>query len=178
MVAYGCWGPGAGFGPLVGVDVSLCDWMLGLRGLRTGATELLCGLAHSTNRLNGGFQNDKFLLAPVSSLSNKLPVVPTNIYVPSGESQLPPASLGGSPSLASGSDSGSFQIIASLMGLEILCVSFKCRFSVSYSHSVLPHTSPTGLQSQIFWRLIFGAQDPCNCDYPPVCGSPTQGYGS
>ena len=111
MVAYGCWGPGAGFGPLVGVDVSLCDWMLGLRGLRTGATELLCGLAHSTNRLNGGFQNDKFLLAPVSSLSNKLPVVPTNIYVPSGESQLPPASLRGSLRSARGLTQAVFKLL-------------------------------------------------------------------
>ena len=80
-----------------------------------------------------------------------------------GESQLPPASLGGSPRSASGSDPGCFQITASVLGLrayEVLYVPFKSGVSGSYRPSTLLYTSPVGLQSQAFWNLVLSVQDP------------------
>ena len=60
----------------------------------------------------------------------------------------------------------------------------------------LPKVIPTGLQSQMFWGsssqcrttrlgspmwgpdpLLLG-ENLCNCNYSPICGSLTQGYGS
>ena len=110
---------------------------------------------------------------------------------PQGESQLPPASLGSSPRSASGSDPGSFQITVSALGLgvcEILCAPFKSGVCISYSPLALLKVSFTGLQSQVFWELIFPVQDPpgwgaqCgawtpsflgrNFNYLPICRSP------
>lgn len=59
---------------------------------------------------------------------------------PQGEFQLPPASPGGSPRLASGSDSRSFKIIASAWELEAcenLHVPFENRVSGAHSSLVL-----------------------------------------
>ena len=69
-----------------------------------------------------------------------------------------------SPRSAGRSDPGSFQIIPSALGTrtyEILHVSFKSRVSVSHRDSSgTPQASPIALQSQMFWELIFLAQDP------------------
>ena len=78
------------------------------------------------------------------------------------ESQLPPASLGGSPRSASGFHPSSFQITASALGLgmcEILHVPFKTRVSVSYSPLAVLYASPTGLENQTFSGLIFLMQN-------------------
>lgn len=59
-----------------------------------------------------------------------------------------------------GSESGSFQIIASALELGvhgILLVSFKRRIYFC-SSLVLPYPSPTDLHSQAFWGLIFPVQ--------------------
>ena len=75
---------------------------------------------------------------------------------PQGESQLPPASPGGSPGLASGADPGAFQTAPSALALrvcEILCAPFKSRVSASYSSLGLPNVSSAGFQSQVFWSL-------------------------
>ena len=116
-----------------------------------------------------------------------------------GESQRPPASFWVSLKSVCGSDPGSFQIIACALGLrgcENLHMPFKNRVSVFFIPLTLLYTRSTGLQSQMFWGLIFPVQDPllrslmlgsdpsllgeklCNCDYPPVCGPPTQVCGS
>ena len=118
---------------------------------------------------------------------------------PLSESQLHPASQGGSPKSASGYDPCSFHITASVQGpivCEILCVLFMGGVFISHSPLALLKVSPTGLQRQIFWGLIFLVQDPwvgcplwgldtlllgenlCNYDYSPISGSPPQGYGS
>ena len=76
---------------------------------------------------------------------------------PQGKFQLLPDSLGGFLILASESDLGFFQITASALGLrvcEILCAPFKSGIFVSYSPPTL-FANPAGLQSQIFYRLIF-----------------------
>ena len=98
-------------------------------------------------------------------------LLPVSLFL--GESQLPPASPGGSLRSASESDSGSFQTTASALGLgawEILCVPFKCGVFVSYRPLALPNISPTGFQSQMFWRLVFLMQD-------PWVGDPNVGLG-
>ena len=82
---------------------------------------------------------------------------------PHCESQLLPASTGGSASSASGSDPGSFHVSASAPGAgvcEILYVSFKSGVSNSHSPLAFPKLSPTGLQRQMFCGLIFPEQDP------------------
>ena len=79
---------------------------------------------------------------------------------PQGEFQLPPASLGGSLRSASGSDP--------LKSLLLPWVSEYVRFcecplrveSISYIPLALPKASPAGLQSQMFWGLVFLMQDP------------------
>ena len=66
---------------------------------------------------------------------------------------MPLISPGDAPRSASGSDSGSFQITASVLGLgacEILHVSFKSEVSVSYSLLAFQYIRPGGLQCQIF----------------------------
>lgn len=77
-----------------------------------------------------------------------------------GELHLPSALQ--KPPRSGGSEPGSFQITASALGpaaCEILCDPFKSGFSISYSPWASPNVSPTDLQSQIFWDLIFPEQD-------------------
>ena len=118
---------------------------------------------------------------------------------PQAESQLPPASPGGSAGSASGADPGAFQTAPSALALrvcEMLCAPFRSRVSASYSPLGLPNVSSAGFQSQIFWSLnswcrTLGLGSPtwgsdpslpreglCSCDIPPPCGSTTQGCGS
>ena len=117
---------------------------------------------------------------------------------PQGELHLPPISLGSSPILAGRSDPGSFQITSSSLSpgaCEILCMPLKTGVLISHSPLALWEVIPTGLQSQLFWGLIFPVQAPwaedpdvrlgsllgeniCNCNYSPNFGTPTQGYGS
>ena len=85
-----------------------------------------------------------------------------NLSVPWGKSQLPPASLGGSPRSAERSDPGSLLTTASVLGpgvYEILCALFV--------KSLLPtaplgfqKVSPPGLQNQTVWELVFLVEDP------------------
>ena len=107
-----------------------------------------------------------------------------------GEPQLLLPFLRDSPRSASRSDPGSFQITASLLRLgayEILYLPFKNRVSVSYSPLALLYANFSGLQSQMFWGLLFlcrGLRLPllggnlCNCNYPSFCGSLTCGCRS
>ena len=77
--------------------------------------------------------------------------------------QFPPASLGGSPKLAGGSDPCSFQFIASVLGprvCEILCAPFKSGVFISYSPLVHLKESTAGLQSRKFWGLVFLMRKP------------------
>ena len=90
-----------------------------------------------------------------------------------------------------GNDSGFFQTTTSMLRLrahEILHRPLKSRVSVSCSLLTLLYTSPTGLQSQLFWATTFLVQDfqpgspsgvqaflvlwknLCSCDYLPVYG--------
>ena len=72
------------------------------------------------------------------------------------------ASLGGSARSASGFYLGFFQITASVLGLgvcEILCAPFKGGVSLSYSPLALLYSSPAGLQSHMFWGVVFPVQD-------------------
>ena len=92
---------------------------------------------------------------------------------PQGELQFPPASLGGSPRSAGGSDPGSFQTTASALGpraYEILCAPFKSGISISHIPLGLLKVSPAGLQSQKFWGLVFPVQD-------SQAGEPNVGLG-
>ena len=76
---------------------------------------------------------------------------------------MPPASPGVSPRSVVRSDPGFSQIPASSPRpgtCKILCAPFKGRVSIAHSPLGLPKVSPTGLQSQRFWELIFPAQDP------------------
>ena len=118
---------------------------------------------------------------------------------PQGELQLPPTSPGDSLGVAGRFDLASGQITASALGsrgCEILYLSFQSEASISPSPLGLSEVSPTELQSQMFWGLIFLVQDPwagsltcgsdlsllwenlCDHNYSPVCGLPSQGYGT
>ena len=119
------------------------------RGIGAGAA---CWWADKPLALEGRLQNDACqwwcYYGRMSSPKWLLPASP---------------SPGGSPRSASGSDPGSFQTTASVLGLRLcknLHVLFKSRGSVSYSPVTLPNISPTGFQSQMFWVLIFPMQDP------------------
>ena len=73
------------------------------------------------------------------------------------------------------------------------CVSLLSEVSISHSPLAFPKVSPTGLQSQEFWELIFLVQDPWLgsmmrgsdpsllgadlCNYSPSCESPTGSMG-
>ena len=77
-----------------------------------------------------------------------------------GELQLPPSSRGDAPRSAGRSVPGSFQINACALEHEFVCAPFKSEVSISSCPLGLPKVSPTDLQSQMFWRLTFLAQDP------------------
>ena len=96
---------------------------------------------------------------------------------PQGELKLHPASPEDSPRSAAGSEPGSFQIPAAPLSpraREILCAPSKSGVSVSYNPLGHLKVSPTGLQSQMLWGLVFpsagssgsrarcGAQTPCS----------------
>lgn len=110
------------------------------------------------NKLKGRFQND--------TCQHQWPWDRTNSWNICHKClcpQFPPASLGGSPKLAGGSDPCSFQIIASVLGprgCEILCTPFKSRVFISYSPLVHLKESTAGLQSQKFWGLVFLVRKP------------------
>ena len=112
---------------------------------------------------------------------------------PQGELQLPPASLGGSPRSASGSDPGSSQITASALGpgtCEILCVPFKGGVSISPSPLALLKLSPLAFKAKcsgglsswhstprlgsLMWHLdtLLLWENLCSCNYSPLCGLP------
>ena len=81
---------------------------------------------------------------------------------PQVELQFPPASLGGSPRSAGGSDPGSFQITALPWVSERvrLCVcSLRVEFPFPTAPWLSPEMSPIGLQCHTFWRLVFLVQD-------------------
>lgn len=107
---------------------------------------------------------------------------------------MPPASPGDSPGLAGGSDPGSFQTVASTLGLRV-CAPFKGGAPISHSPLGPPNISTSGLQRSICWGLIFPLRDPglqslvwgpdtsllggnlCNCNHSPICESPPPGWG-
>ena len=120
------------------------------------------GLDPKTNRLEGRFQNGACqqqcpcgrIDSPQNGCCRRL--------CPQDELWLPPASLGDSPRSAGRSASGYWQMAASALILEqvrFLCAPFKSGDSISHSSLGLPKVSPTGLQRQMFWGLIFLAQD-------------------
>ena len=120
------------------------------------------GPGPGANKLEGGFQNGACQRqCPCGRMSP--PNGCCQHLFPHCESQLLPPSPGGSASLTSGSDPGSFHITASALGAracEILCAPFKSGVSVSHSPLAFPKLIPTGLQSQMFCGLIFQVQDP------------------
>ena len=79
---------------------------------------------------------------------------------PQDELKLPPASPGGSPRSAGGSDPGFFQITASALGPGDFVWALYEWHLYFPQPSDFPKVSPTGLQSQAFWGLIFLVQDP------------------
>lgn len=84
-------------------------------------------------------------------------------WCPQRESQLPPASSGGSLTLAGGSDMGSFEMTVSLLGLGAYGTwhaPFKNKVTVSYSPPVLPYASLICLQSLMLWGFILMVQMP------------------
>ena len=145
-----------------------------------------------------------------NSLQREFPNVICQCYCPFGRTNslkwAPPASMSpgrapavsgfsrGSPRTATGSDSGSFQITASVLSAgvcEISCVPCQSRISVSYKLLAFSYSSSEGLPSQVLRLLIFPVKhlqagellwgvDPslpgehlCCCDCPPFCGLPT-----
>ena len=91
---------------------------------------------------------------------SKIPAASICIPRPSSSCLLP---LGGSPGSAGGPDLGSCRMTTSVLILELerLYVRFfQSGISVSHSPPAFPNVSPTSLQSQVFWGLIFPAQEP------------------
>lgn len=79
-----------------------------------------------------------------------------------GDVQLLPAFLGDSPGSVGRSDPGSYQITSSAWVPEherfyVHPLIVKSFFPSSFALLIV---SPTGLQSQVFWKLIFLVQDP------------------
>ena len=119
----------------------------------------------------------------------------TSIFIP----RLPPAFLGGSLRSVNWSDSGSFEMTASVLGLrtcDILRMSCKNRVSVSIT-LWLSHTQTLlafkarcsgDMSSQcrtlglgiLMWDLnpLFLGENLHNCDYPPLWGHLPGGYES
>lgn len=83
--------------------------------------------------------------------------------LPQGESQVPPASPGGSPRSASVPEPASSPSAASALGpgaCESSCVPCKSGVCVSYHHLGLPGVKPAGFQGRVFWGLVLPVQDP------------------
>ena len=75
---------------------------------------------------------------------------------------MPPASLGDFSRSASRPNPGSYQITASALGPgagEVLCALLESGVTISLSPLGLLKVSPTGLQSQMLWGLIFPVLD-------------------
>ena len=162
---------------------SKCVWLLdsgcprtGTDQLQEGKSQILIGLLVLVlmGLANGACQyqcprytNFSICAAEASTSALTVEQAPPNFccqcLCPQWKFQWLPASLGGCLISASESNLGSFQITASALGLrvcEILCAPFKSGTFASYSPPTLLYTSPAGLQSQIFCRLIFSVQDP------------------
>ena len=95
----------------------------------------------------------------MSSIHPKMDV--THVCMPRVSSSCPDT-VGDAPRSAGRFDPGSFQITPSALGprvCEDLCAPFRNGVSVSHSPQALPEMSPTGLQSQMLWRLFFLEQD-------------------
>ena len=146
------------------------------------------------NDLEGGSQDDSH--QQQCSRGRMFPnMSATSICIP----KVSPTYLGDCPRAADRSGPGSYQITAFALGpgaCEVLCVPFKSEVSIYPSPLGLPKLGPAGLQSQMLWGLVLLMQDPwvaepyvglriltpvgepLQCNYTPVCGSPTQGYGT
>ena len=119
---------------------------------------------HTMLVVEGGFQNGDCTSVHVVEQAHKNDC--HKYLCPRGELQLPSASPGDSSRSAGsyssrsagGSDSGSFEITTSALKVPAhvrVCVPFKRLHSISHSPLVLPDVSPTDLQSQTFWGLVF-----------------------
>ena len=113
---------------------------------------------------------------------------------PQGESQLPPSSPGGSPWPTNGFSQAAFKLLplcwhSGQMIFHVHPLSTESMFPVLHQLSCtqVPLRRTGGLSSQCrtpklgssMWcsdLSLFG-KNLCNCDYPPVCGSSTWGYG-
>ena len=82
---------------------------------------------------------------------------------PQRESQLPPASSGGTLTLAGGSHMGSFEMIVALLAhgvCETWHAPFKNKVTLSWSPPVLPYASLICLQSLMLWGFTLLVQMP------------------
>lgn len=74
-----------------------------------------------------------------------------------------PVSPEDTPKISSGFDPGYYPVTAFALGPcapEILCALFKSEVSISPNSVELLQLSPTGLQSQMLWWLLFMVPDP------------------
>jgi len=159
------------------------------------ATSLMCvPVLESTGCWVGpNFGTNESRWQPVSSHGWIFPnVSSTHDYVPRVSYSYPFASPWDSASPAGRSGPGSYQITPFAVSLgvcEFLCVPFKNEGCISPSSVGLLQLSPTGLQSQMLWRLWYwtgpgeldvGLRTPTPMEeslwynYSPVGGSPTQ----
>lgn len=120
-----------------------------------------CGLSlvHWTNKLEGGF---RVALSSTSVLmvewAHQNVCSQWLLICSQDELQWSPASLGGSPRSADGSDPGFFRITASSLGpgmCDILCAPCKSGDFISQSPLALLILSPAGLQSHTFLGCVF-----------------------
>ena len=85
------------------------------------------------------------------------------LLCPQREPQPPPSSPGDPLRPAGMSVPGSYEVTAFALGLsahEILCAPFKSEVSVFPKPVELLQLSPTSLQSQMLWGLLFPMPDP------------------
>ena len=145
------------------------------------------GPGPSTNKLKKG---SEMVLASTSV--HMVERAPQNGYhlcsCPQGELRLPPASPGGSPRQQEDLIQVPFKLLLLPWVPEHMrfCVCLLRVESPSHSSLALLKVSPAGLQSQMFWGLVFPVQDPwlgspvwesddllieenlCNCNYSPI----------
>ena len=143
------------------------SWALWWTGLCSGVSvgPGVCwwvGLGPSAKKLDGGFQTGACQPRCPRGGRSSSQVAATSVCNPRVSSRCHPASLGGSPRSAGGSDPGSFQITASVLGpraCKMLCAPFKSGVSISHSPLALLKASPSDLHSQMFWGFS-SWQDP------------------
>ena len=190
LVSLGLSDPRASTEPLVGGVRIKGSWLWGLRGLVLVPT---CWKQVSLTLL-GKMEVSKTVFASTTVLVVEW--APTNGCHQHLYPQVAPAFLGGSLRSVSWSDSGSFEMTASVLGLrtcDILHMSCKNRVSVSItlwlSHiqTLLAFKARcSGVMSSqcrtlglgiLMWDLnpLFLGENLHNCDYSPLCGSPTWG---